>query len=50
MKLLSPIELNPNTCLVCLPTWNTNRTIQDKLCTVTGYGFQHECNWFFFES
>uniref|UniRef100_A0A6P6Y0C4 Protein masquerade-like n=1 Tax=Dermatophagoides pteronyssinus TaxID=6956 RepID=A0A6P6Y0C4_DERPT len=42
MKLLSPIELNPNTCLVCLPTWNTNRTIQDKLCTVTGYGFQHE--------
>ena len=45
MKLLSPIELNPNTCLVCLPTWNTNRTslMQDKLCTVTGYGFQHEC-------
>ncbi|KAH9494139.1 peptidase S1 [Dermatophagoides farinae] len=46
MKLLSPIELNPNTCLVCLPTWNTNRSSsslsRDKQCTVTGYGFQHE--------
>ena len=42
LKLQSPIELNAETCLVCLPTRSTKRD-PGKRCTVTGYGFQHEC-------
>lgn len=40
------MELNAETCLVCLPTTRSSsadRGLAGKRCTVTGYGFQHEC-------
>lgn len=46
LKLSSPVELNAETCLVCLPTTRSSsadRGLAGKRCTVTGYGFQHEC-------